>query len=196
MLRDFLKDTYKNVRGSARTDALHDAILHELKTEYPKYNDDDYEWVFEHNLSGDAYGGKFKVDILGKNKTTGKWVAILCKCNNSNIGKNIYNMANTTLGESMRLLDGENEFEKVLFVSVFPRMAPLFKTDGTIRGWDNITNYKNRINTTDSLTKYFDGVVEEVNLFYDIVDWENKKDKTDFTNGIEVANLTKIEVKY
>ena len=57
-------------------------------------------------------------------------------------------------------------------------------------------NYKNRINTTDSLTKYFDGVVEEVNLFYDIVDWENKKDKTDFTNGIEVANLTKIEVKY
>ena len=196
-LKIFLKETFKDIRGAKRTNKLHEAILHDLIADYPKYDYDNYDWDFEVNLDGDAYGGKFKIDILGKNKITGKLVAILCKCLNSNIGKNIYNMANTTLGETIRLLDGTNEFEKILFISVYPNKAPLFKTDGTIRGWDNIVdNYKNRINTNKSLYKYFGSIPEEVNVFYDIDDWNLKKTKSCFVSGIVPTNLTKIELKY
>tara|TARA_Y100000296_G_scaffold85652_1_gene122254 strand:- start:768 stop:1367 length:600 start_codon:yes stop_codon:yes gene_type:complete len=196
MLQQFLKTTFTNVRGKKRTDALHDAILSKLKKEYPKYKN--YDWEFEVSLDGDSYGGKFKIDILGVNKTTGKIVVILCKCNNSNIGKNIYNMANTTLGESHRLLDGplENKIEKILFISIFPNVAPNFKNNGTIRGWDNIaTNYKNRINTNKSLDKHFNGKVEEVNIFYDIKDMDLKNTRKDFKNIIPL-NITKIELKH
>jgi hypothetical protein len=195
MLQKFLETTFANVRGKDRTDALHNAILRKLQTEYPKYKD--YNWEFEVPVD-DSYGGKFKIDILGWNKITSNVVAILCKCNNSNIGKNIYNMANTTLGESHRILDGplKHKIEKILFISVFPEVAPLFKNDGTIRGWDNIaTNYKSRVDTSESLYKHFDDRVEEVNIFYDIKDIDLKKSKKDFKN-ITPLNITKIKLQY
>lgn len=192
LLSTFLKTTYVNIRSAERTDALHSAILEELKLKYPKYNE--YNFEFEVRVP-DSYGGKFKVDILGTNKITGKKVVILCKCNNSNIGKNIYNSANTTIGESARLMYSGDEYEKILFISVFPSVAPLFKKCGTIRSFDNIeTNYKNRINTSKILSEIWGGSVEEINIFYDIKNIRNKKSKKDFSN-IEVSDISKIELK-
>ena len=124
-LETFLKTTFFDVRSAKRTDALHNALLSELLKKYPKYKK--YNWKFEYNLRGDAYGGTFKIDIIGLDNEGIPKLAILCKCNNSNIGKNIYNFSNTTIGEAARLMYSKYKFEKILFVSVYPRKAPLFK---------------------------------------------------------------------
>lgn len=193
LLETFLKTTYVNVRSKARTDALHSAILETLRLNYPEYNEYDFE--FE-ELVPDEYNGKMRVDILGTNKITGKKIVILCKCNNSNIGKNIYNIASNIIGEAARLIGkySEVKYEKILFISVFPRIAPLFKNDGTIRSFDNVkTKYKNRINTSEILLKQYNGIAEEVNIFYDIENIYDKKSKKDFSN-IVVSNISRMKL--
>ena len=64
-LKTFLKTTFVAVRSAKRTDALHNALLSEFLKKYPKYKK--YNWKFEYNLRGDAYGGTFKIDIIGFN---------------------------------------------------------------------------------------------------------------------------------
>jgi hypothetical protein len=192
MLSEFLTTTFVDVRSARRTDELHDAILSELLDKYPRYKK--YKWEFEYNLKGDAFGGAFKVDILGFKNGLPK-VAILCKCNNSNIGKNIYNFTNTTIGESARLMYSEYKFEKILFVSVYPRKAPLFKKDGSIRSFDTPYTYKERVNSSRILHEQYGNIVEEVNIFYDIENLESKKSREDFYKIIP-KNITEIELKY
>jgi|TARA_B100001142_G_scaffold136188_1_gene137582 hypothetical protein len=195
LIKEFLKKTFINIRSADRTKELHDSILSEFKKQYPKYFEK-CDWYFEKNIS-DAYGGKFKVDILGINKITKKYIVILCKCNNSNIGKNIYNSANTTIGEAARLMYGnDKKIEKVLFISIFPRKAPLFKQDGSIRGFDLVEeNYKNRINTSDILYEQYKGVVEEINIYYNIKVIDNKINKKDF-QPIDVNEISEMRMLY
>ena len=192
-IKIFLKSTFVDVRSAKRTDELHNAILSELLKKYPRYKK--YDWKFEYNLRGDAYGGSFKIDILGFNKNGFPKIAILCKCNNSNIGKNIYNFTNTTIGESARLMYSEYKFEKILFVSVYPRKAPIFKKDGSIRSFDTPFTYKERVNSSKILFEQYGDMVEEVNIFYDIENLESKKSKEDFYQ-IKPKNITELKLKY
>lgn len=194
MLVEFLKNTFKNVRGKLRTDALHNAILAELWNKYPTYKDN-YVWRFEEDLH-DAYNGKFKVDIVGYDKDLNPKIAILCKCANSNIGKNKYNYANCTIGEAARLTVGTNhDFEKVLFVNVLPTKAPIFETGGTVSGYDKPIEFKKRVDVSPILFKFFGNLVEEVNMFYDIEHIETKTNKKDFTEIVPL-NLSEFRIKY
>lgn len=192
-IKTFLKTTFIDVRSAKRTDALHNAILSELLKKYPKYKK--YNWKFEYNLRGDAYGGTFKIDIIGLDNEGIPKIVILCKCSNSNIGKNIYNLANTTLGEAARLMYSEYEFEKILFVSVFPNKAPLFRKGGKCWSFDSPLAYKERINCSKILFEQYDDKVEEINIFYDIENLESKKSKKDF-NQIKPKNITEFKLRY
>ena len=192
-LKTFLKTTFVAVRSAKRTDALHNALLSEFLKKYPKYKK--YNWKFEYNLRGDAYGGTFKIDIIGFNNIGVPKIAILCKCNNSNIGKNIYNFSNTTIGEAARLMYSEYEFEKILFVSVYPNKAPLFKEDGSIRAFDSPYSYKERVTASRILFEQYGDKVEEINIFYDIENLESKKSREDFYQ-IKPKNITEFKLSY
>lgn len=194
MLIDFLKKTFKNVRGKKRTDALHNAILVEFWNKYPAYKDN-YEWEFEKQLH-DAYNGKFKVDIVGYDEDLNPKIAILCKCANSNIGKNKYNYANCTIGEAARLMvDTNHDFEKVLFVNVLPNKAPIFENGGIVKGFDKPMEFKKRVDVSPILFKFFGDLVEEVNMFYDIENIETKTSKKDFMKIVPL-NLSEFKMKY
>ena len=193
ILKTFLETTFVDVKSTKRTDKLHTAVLSEFLRKYPKYKK--YNWKFEYNLRGDAYGGTFKIDIIGLDNEGITKIAILCKCNNSNIGKNIYNYTNTTIGESARLMYSEYKFEKILFVSVYPNKAPLFKKDGSVRSFDTPFTYKERVNSSKILFKQYGDTVEEVNIFYDIENLESKESKEDFYQ-IKPKNITELKLKY
>ena len=66
----------------------------------------------------------------------------------------------------------EYEFEKILFVSVFPKKAPLFKEDGSIRSFDSPYSYKERVTASRILFEQYGDKVEEINIFYDIENLE------------------------
>ena len=193
ILKTFLETTFVDVKSTKRTDKLHTAVLSEFLRKYPKYKK--YNWKFEYNLRGDAYGGTFKIDIIGLDNEGIPKIAILCKCNNSNIGKNIYNFSNTTIGEAARLMYSEYEFEKILFVSVFPKKAPLFKEDGSIRSFDSPYSYKERVTASRILFEQYGDKVEEINIFYDIENLESKKSREDFYK-IRPKNITEFKMRY
>ena len=193
ILKTFLETTFVDVKSTKRTDKLHTAVLSEFLRKYPKYKK--YNWKFEYNLRGDAYGGTFKIDIIGLDNEGIPKIAILCKCNNSNIGKNIYNSSNTTIGEAARLMYSEYEFEKILFVSVFPKKAPLFKEDGSIRSFDSPYSYKERVTASRILFEQYGDKVEEINIFYDIENLESKKSREDFYK-IRPKNITEFKMRY
>ena len=71
------------------------------------------------------------------------------------------------------LMYSEYKFEKILFVSVYPRKAPLFKKDGSIRSFDTPYTYKERVNSSRILHEQYGNIVEEVNIFYDIENLES-----------------------
>ena len=128
-MKTFLKTTFDGVRSNKRTNALHSAVLSELLKDYPKYKK--YTWKFEYTLIGNPYGEenhKFKIDIIGLDNEGTPKIAILCKGINSNYGKNAHNYTNCTIGESARIMGSDyNTVEKIMFVSIYPRVAPLFK---------------------------------------------------------------------
>ena len=192
-IKIFLETTFFDVRSKKRTDELHNAILSELLKKYPQYKK--YNWKFEYRLKGDAYGGIFTIDIIGLDNEDIPKIVILCKCSNSNIGKNIYNLANTTIGEAARLMYSEYEFEKILFVSIFPNKAPLFKKDGNVGSFDLPSTYKERVKSSKILFKQYGNKVEEVNIFYDIENLESKKLKEDFYQ-IKPKNITEFKLRY
>jgi hypothetical protein len=192
-LEIFLETTFVNVRSSKRTDKLHTAVLLELLKKYPKY--EKYNWKFEYKLRGDAYGGTVKVDIIGLDNEGIPKIAILCKCCNSSVGKNIYNFSNTTIGESARLMYSNYEFEKILFVNIAPNEAPLFYNNGEVRSYDSPYSAKNRVNCSNILYKQYGEKIEEINIFYDINSLRSKKRREDFYQ-ITPKNITELMIKY
>tara|TARA_B100000287_G_scaffold408811_1_gene435551 strand:- start:137 stop:730 length:594 start_codon:yes stop_codon:yes gene_type:complete len=186
-LVEFLQTSFQNVRSSKRTDDLHEVLLSEILSKNPQWKD--LDWKFEYKLPLDAFGGTFDIDIAGFNDNNELKVCILAKAMNSNVNKNIKNYANTTIGEAARLAYAPNiNLEKILFVSVLPRVAPRFKKDGTVGGFDDVISAKNRTKIDGVLRQQYNELVELKDIFFDINDLRNKKTKDEF-NDIIVENI-------
>jgi len=165
-LIEFLTTSFQNVRSSKRTDELHKVLLDEVLNANPEWAE--YDWKFEYQLPVDGFGGTFDVDIAGFSKGELK-IAILAKAINSNVNKNIKNYANTTIGEAARIMFAPNiEMEKVLFVSVLPRVAPRFNKAGEVKGFDDVVGAKNRTKVNEVLNAQYQGKVESLDIFFDI----------------------------
>ena len=193
-LVDFLETSFQNVRSSKRTDDLHEVLLREVLIQNPQWSCTGglkgLDWKFEYKLPVDAFGGTFDIDIAGFDIEGNLKVCILAKAMNSNVNKNIKNYANTTIGEAARLAYAPDiELEKILFVSVLPRVAPRFKKDGTVGGFDDVISAKNRTKIDGVLRQQYGDLVELKDIFFDIVDVRNKKTKDEF-NDIIVENIT------
>ena len=187
-LAEFLQTSFQNVRSSKRTDDLHDVLLSEILVSNPQWQG--MEWKFEYKLPLDAFGGTFDIDIAGFDLDGNLKVCILAKAMNSNVNKNIKNYANTTIGEAARLAYAPNvELEKILFVSVLPRVAPRFKKDGTVSGFDDVISAKNRTKIDGVLKKQYGDLVGLLDVFFDINNVKNKNTKDDF-NTIMIENLS------
>ena len=187
-LAEFLQTSFQNVRSSKRTDDLHDVLLSEILVSNPQWQG--MEWKFEYKLPLDAFGGTFDIDIAGFDLDGNLKVCILAKAMNSNVNKNIKNYANTTIGEAARLAYAPNvELEKILFVSVLPRVAPRFKKDGTVSGFDDVISAKNRTKIDGVLKKQYGELVGLLDVFFDINNVKNKNTKDDF-NTIMIENLS------
>jgi len=166
ILIEFLTTSFQNVRSSKRTDELHKVLLDEILNANPEWAE--YDWKFEYQLPVDGFGGTFDVDIAGFSKGELK-IAILAKAINSNVNKNIKNYANTTIGEAARIMFAPNiEMEKVLFVSVLPRVAPRFNKAGEVQGFDDVVGAKNRTKVNEVLNAQYQGTVESLDIFFDI----------------------------
>ena len=192
-LSEFLTTSFQNVRSSKRTDELHKALLNEILNANPEMAE--YRWEFEYQLKEDSFGGTFDIDIVGFDANDNMKVAILAKAINSNVNKNIKNYANTTIGEAARLYyaPGCNTIEKILFVSVLPRIAPRFNTAGDVVGFDNVIGAKNRTKLDDVLSRQYNGTVETMDLYFDIENVTEQKNKADY-NTINPINLTPMPV--
>ena len=191
-LVEFLQTSFQNVRSSKRTDDLHEVLLSEILSRNPQWKD--LDWKFEYKLPLDAFGGTFDIDIAGFNDNNELKVCILAKAMNSNVNKNIKNYANTTIGEAARLAFAPNiNLEKILFVSVLPRVAPRFKKDGTVGGFDDVISAKNRTKIDGVLQQQYGNLVELKDIFFDINGLRNKKTKDEF-NDIIVENLDEFNV--
>ena len=165
-LIEFLTTSFQNVRSSKRTDELHKVLLDEVLNANPEWAE--YDWKFEYQIPVDGFGGTFDVDIAGFSKGELK-IAILAKAINSNVNKNIKNYANTTIGEAARIMFAPNiEMEKVLFVSVLPRVAPRFNKAGEVQGFDDVVGAKNRTKVNEVLNAQYQGKVESLDIFFDI----------------------------
>jgi len=182
-MESFLETSFQNVRSSKRTDEFHTALLDEVLNANPEWAE--YDWQFEYQLPVDGFGGTFDIDIAGFSNGELK-VAILGKAINSNVNKNIKNYANTSIGEAARIMYAPDVImEKVLFVTVLPRVAPRFNTKKEVVGFDDVQSAKNRTKINDILTAQYNGKVEAIDLFFDI---EGVKNLTNF-DLIEVKNL-------
>ena len=182
-METFLETSFQNVRSSKRTDDFHTALLDEVLNANPEWAE--YDWKFEYQLPVDGFGGTFDIDIAGFRDGELK-VAILGKAINSNVNKNIKNYANTSIGEAARIMYAPDVImEKVLFVTVLPRVAPRFNTKKEVVGFDDVQSAKNRTKINDILTAQYNGKVEAIDLFFDI---EGVKNLTNF-DLIEVKNL-------
>ena len=164
-LTEFLQTSFQNVRSSKRTDDLHDVLLNEILVKNPQWND--LDWRFEYKLPDDAFGGTFDIDIAGFDDKNELKVCVLAKAMNSNVNKNIKNYANTTIGEAARIAFAPKlNLEKVLFVSVLPRVAPRFKKDGTVGGYDDVISAKHRTKINGVLTKEYGPLIGIMEVFF------------------------------
>tara|TARA_R100001443_G_scaffold94100_1_gene100722 strand:+ start:727 stop:1311 length:585 start_codon:yes stop_codon:yes gene_type:complete len=192
LLTEFLTTSFQNVQSPKRTEVLHKVLLDEIlnsKHEWAEY-DWDYEVVIE-----DGFGGTFKVDIIAYDSNGDIKIIILDKAYQSSVTKNMKNFSNTTIGESARVYFSPlcKNIEKILFVSVMPRVAPIFTNKDVVKGFDNVVAAKGRSNIDPILQQQYGGVVEIIDLFYDIEDVRMKSNRSDF-DVIEVTNLDELVV--
>lgn len=191
-IKKFLEKTFTNVRSSHRTDKLHTAILNDLTDKYPTF--EKYDWRFEYCFENDGWEGTFDVDIVGFEKDEPK-VVILCKCLNSNVGKNVKNYGCNIVGDASRIMYADGvKLKKVLFINIIPRFAPVFDNADCVKRLDDTVKYKSRTRIQKVLQKQYKGKVEEVNVYYDIEDIESKKNKCDF-DIIKPINVSDLELK-
>lgn len=182
-METFLETSFQNVRSSKRTDEFHKVLLDEVLNANPAWAE--YDWQYEYQLPVDGFGGTFDIDIAGFRDGQLK-IAILGKALNSNINKNVKNYANTSVGEAARLMYAPDILlEKVLFVSVLPRVAPRFNKAGEVQGYDDVVSAKERTKINTVLHFQYGGKVEAIDLFFDI---EGVKTLQEF-NTINITNL-------
>ena len=182
-METFLETSFQNVRSSKRTDEFHVELLDEVLNANPTWAE--YDWQYEYKLPVDGFGGTFDIDIAGFRDGELK-IAILGKALNSNINKNIKNYANTSVGEAARLMFAPDiEMEKVLFVSVLPRIAPRFNRARKVLGYDDVLSAKERTKIDHVLKAQYGGIVEAIDLYYDIHDVKSLQE----FNTISINNL-------
>ena len=182
-METFLETSFQNVRSSKRTDEFHKVLLDEVLNANPQWAE--YDWQYEYQLPVDGFGGTFDIDIAGFVDGELK-VAILGKALNSNINKNIKNYANTSVGEAARLMFAPDlNLEKVLFISVLPRIAPRFNKARKVLGYDDVLSAKERTKIDHVLRAQYNGVVEAIDLFFDINDVKSLED----FDSIGISNL-------
>jgi len=210
LLSEFITITFQNARSTKRTELLHQAILTEIKKDYPEF--DDLNWKFEQRLP-DGYnyymeGGVrkerktkkgnwvrfFKIDIVGFDKNGIPRVVICVKGLNNNVLQNVFNYCNTSLGESDRLLYGphENDIQKMIFVTLYPNKTAYFDKNGIVKKIENVA--KRMLDTDPSymLHKKHGNTIKIVKYNYDINELENYTHKSQFEEGITFSNLKKI----
>ena len=194
-MEDFLVTTYQNVRSSKRTDVLHQVVLELMKNADPMLIQLNY--ICEYTLEKDGFGGTFKIDIVGVDHKGYVKIAILDKAYNSCVNKNIKNAANTTMGEAARLMFSPigAHIEKIVFVSIMPRKAPVFDNQGLVTHIDDVIQAKHRTQIDKVLQQQYNGKVVTIDLFYDIDDIQQKKSKTEFQD-ITVSNITQMPSIY
>ena len=190
-MKTFLQTSFQNVRSSKRTDTFHNYLLNEVLNANPVWAE--YDWHYEYRLPIDGFGGTFDIDIAGFHNDKLK-VAILGKAINSNINKNIKNYANTTIGEAARIMYAPGvEMEKVLFVSVLPRVAPRFNKSGEVHGYDDVVGAKERTKINHVLKAQYGDKVETIDLFFDIQGVKEKVTTNHFCDII-VENLDELVI--
>jgi len=190
-MKTFLQTSFRNIRSNKRTDIFHKVLLDEVLNVDPTWAE--YDWKFEYKLPVDGFGGTFDLDISGFVDQELK-VVILGKAMNSNIAKNIKNYANTTLGEAARLMYAPGvDLEKILFISIFPRLSPRFKKSGEVEGFDDVISSKSRTNVAPILKQQYGNKVQVIDLMFDIENITQKKTKNDF-DDIIVENLNKLVI--
>ena len=191
-LVDFLKTSFLNVRSPKRTKKFHKVLLDEVLNSNLAWAE--YDWQYEYKLPVDGFSGTFEIDIAGFVNGELK-VVILDKAINSSINKNIKNFANTSVGEAARLMFAPNlNLEKVLFISVLPRICPRFNKKGDVKGFDDVLKAKERTKINHVLEAQYSNKVQSIDLFYDIQDVKNKVTKKDF-DAIIVENLDPLVIK-
>lgn len=191
LINTFLETSFQNVRSTKRTNKFHKVLLDEILNNNSELAE--YDWKFEYQLPVDGFGGTFDIDIAGFVNGELK-VAILAKAMNSNISKNIKNYANTTVGEAARLMYApEVELDKVLFISILPRIAPRFTKDGVVNGFDDVLSSKSRTNVSPILNKQYGDKVQAIDMYFDIENVKEKKTKNDF-DVIIIENLDELVI--
>lgn len=187
-METFLETSFQNVRSSKRTDEFHKVLLDEVLNANPDWAE--YTWQYEYRLPVDGMCGTFDIDIAGFVNGELK-VAILGKALNSSINKNIKNYADISVGEAARLMLAPNlNLEKVLFVSVLPRIAPRFNKAGEVKGYDDVVSAKNRTKINHIFQAQYGGIVEAIDLYYDIDDVKSLKD----FSSISISNLDELSL--
>ena len=182
-METFLETSFQNVRSPKRTKVCHKDLLNEVLNANPEWAE--YDWQYEYKLPVDGFGGTFDIDIAGFVNGQLK-VAVLGKALNSNINKNIKNYANTSVGEAARLMFAPDlNLEKVLFVSVLPRIAPRFNKAREVLGYDDVLSAKERTKIDHVLQAQYNGIVKAIDLYYDITDVKSLED----FDSIGISNL-------
>ena len=110
-------------RSSKRTDVLNTEFIELLKS---YFLEKDWDLLTEQKMNC-SRGRSFKVDILARNKKNPDQVHVfLLKSVQSSYNKNRHNYGNTTIGEAMRLLAGDNIYKNSTFnwISWIPFSVP------------------------------------------------------------------------
>ncbi len=142
IMRDTIYQTHKmglvegGNRTTSRANYLHGNVVkyleHHSPNLYTKYN------VYTDKVIKDSYANKFEIDILLCDKVTDVPItAILVKSIISSYNKNRMNYANTTLGETFRIL-GTNPDMNIIFLTMVPHQAAVYKNDGTLRHMETV----------------------------------------------------------
>ena len=126
-METFLETSFQNVRSSKRTDEFHNELLNEVLNA-------NHDWaelleVWSINFPWMDSVALLDIDIAGFDSEGNLKVAILGKAINSNVNKNIKeNYANTDWYSTDHHVCSCVEMEKVLFVTVLPRIAHVSTT--------------------------------------------------------------------
>lgn len=184
-IEEFISSSFRDVRSSKRTDNLHRAIVDLLIKQQPELEDLTIEYEYSHPC---GYGGTFAVDIAFLDANGYCKLAVLAKALNSSVSKNIKNYANCTVGEAARLMYSSKPPEKVLFITLAPRVTPLFNKSGDVTGFEDVVRQSTNTNPQPILSSQYTGKVKLQYIFYDIIDVKRKQSKDEFFD-IKFENL-------
>jgi hypothetical protein len=172
-------------RGTVRTNRLHTGILSIIKKNIIDF-DKKYDVFLEEEIDC-AYGNKFKIDILIKDKQGNIFACILLKAFISSVQKNRANNANTTHGEIFRItaVPGRKNV-KVWFISLIANLTPSYTALGLLRNMENVK------------TSYVDlsKLKSQKNIYHSTIKYDLKNvdysTKDSFKDTLVIDNITNI----